>query len=166
MTNDIEFLLYYGIIGLRQKESDFYIYDVNYDPSLLRVRVKREPLLVEREIHALARHKHPAGTLRAGHATFSALRDSAERWEIELERRANEARLQETEATQEELWSRVHPLLSQSHPRYATPVSLIARLHELARDRGDMRDFRRRLRKLPKYGRSDAFMSRLKDMGI
>jgi hypothetical protein len=37
----IDFLLYYGIIGLHFEEKDFYIYDVSYDSKMLRTRVQR-----------------------------------------------------------------------------------------------------------------------------
>ncbi len=37
----IDFLLYYGVIGLRAPDKDYYIYDVNYDPKMLKIRVQR-----------------------------------------------------------------------------------------------------------------------------
>jgi len=37
----MDFLLYYGVIGLRTPESDYYIYNVNYDPKMLKIRVQR-----------------------------------------------------------------------------------------------------------------------------
>ena len=37
----VDFLLYYGVIGLRSSESDIYIYNVNYDAKMLRIRVQR-----------------------------------------------------------------------------------------------------------------------------
>jgi hypothetical protein len=37
----IDFLLYYGVIGLRTVEKDLYIYDVDYDSRKLRVRIDR-----------------------------------------------------------------------------------------------------------------------------
>jgi hypothetical protein len=36
----IEFLLYYGVIGLRIKDSDQYIFDVNYDSKILEIRAE------------------------------------------------------------------------------------------------------------------------------
>ena len=41
MDQVMDFLLYYGIIGLRTNEDDHYIYNVNYDPKMLKIRVKR-----------------------------------------------------------------------------------------------------------------------------
>ena len=37
----IDFLLYYGVVGLREEAQDRYIYDVNYDMKMLQARVKR-----------------------------------------------------------------------------------------------------------------------------
>lgn len=37
----IDFLLYYGIIGLRLPDADVYIYNVNYDPKMLKIRAQR-----------------------------------------------------------------------------------------------------------------------------
>lgn len=37
----IEFLLYYGVIGLRSGDTDIYIYDVRYDPKILETRVQQ-----------------------------------------------------------------------------------------------------------------------------
>jgi hypothetical protein len=37
----IDFLLYYGVLGLRQGGHDYYIYEVNYDLRLLKVRIGR-----------------------------------------------------------------------------------------------------------------------------
>ncbi len=37
-----EFLLYYGILGIKTGVGDFYIYDVNYDQNMLNVRISRE----------------------------------------------------------------------------------------------------------------------------
>ena len=37
----IDFLLYYGVIGLRLPEANFYIYDVNYDSKMLKMRAQR-----------------------------------------------------------------------------------------------------------------------------
>ena len=37
----IEFLMYYGVIGLRTDERDLYIYDVEYDSRKLAVRIER-----------------------------------------------------------------------------------------------------------------------------
>lgn len=37
----IEFLLYYGVLGVRSNGDDYYIYDLNYDPRMLKVRVDR-----------------------------------------------------------------------------------------------------------------------------
>ena len=37
----IEFLLYYGVIGLKWSDGDQYIYHVNYDPRMLRIRAER-----------------------------------------------------------------------------------------------------------------------------
>ncbi|WP_029050291.1 P-loop ATPase, Sll1717 family [Cupriavidus sp. amp6] len=37
----LEFLLYYGIIGLQMPERTYYIFDVNYDQKVLRIRVDR-----------------------------------------------------------------------------------------------------------------------------
>ncbi len=37
----VGFLLYYGVIGLREEHQDRYIYDVNYDTKMLQARVKR-----------------------------------------------------------------------------------------------------------------------------
>ncbi len=37
----IDFLLYYGVIGLREEAQDRYIYDVNYDMKMIQARVKR-----------------------------------------------------------------------------------------------------------------------------
>ncbi|MCO4887853.1 hypothetical protein MKD50_00580 [Cupriavidus sp. WGtm5] len=40
-TKRLEFLLYYGIIGLQTPERTYYIFDVNYDQKVLRIRVER-----------------------------------------------------------------------------------------------------------------------------
>ncbi len=37
----IDFLLYYGVIGLKSAEVDKYIYNVNYDLRQLRIRAER-----------------------------------------------------------------------------------------------------------------------------
>lgn len=37
----IDLLLYYGVIGLKYPEANKYIYDVNYEPKLLRIRIER-----------------------------------------------------------------------------------------------------------------------------
>jgi len=37
----IDFLLYYGVIGLHSHDEDLYIYNVNYDPKMLRIRAQR-----------------------------------------------------------------------------------------------------------------------------
>lgn len=37
----VEFLLYYGVIGLKSAEADKYIYNVNYDLRQLRIRAER-----------------------------------------------------------------------------------------------------------------------------
>lgn len=37
----LEFLLYYGIVGLQTSERTYYIFDVNYDQKVLRIRVDR-----------------------------------------------------------------------------------------------------------------------------
>ena len=37
----VEFLLYYGVIGLKSVEADKYIYNVNYDLRQLRIRAER-----------------------------------------------------------------------------------------------------------------------------
>jgi hypothetical protein len=36
----IDFLLYYGIIGLRTEQGDQYIFNVNYDPKVLQIRAE------------------------------------------------------------------------------------------------------------------------------
>ena len=36
----IEFLFYYGVIGLRTKDKDQYIFNVNYDPKVLQIRAE------------------------------------------------------------------------------------------------------------------------------
>jgi hypothetical protein len=36
----IEFLLYYGVLGLRVKGSDQYIFNVHYDPKILQIRAE------------------------------------------------------------------------------------------------------------------------------
>ncbi|MBS4045655.1 MAG: hypothetical protein KG075_04875 [Alphaproteobacteria bacterium] len=38
----VEFLLYYGVIGIRSNEKDHFIYDVNYNLKMLEVRANRE----------------------------------------------------------------------------------------------------------------------------
>jgi hypothetical protein len=37
----IEFLIYYGVIGLRNEEGDLYIYQVNYNPKMIQARAQR-----------------------------------------------------------------------------------------------------------------------------
>lgn len=37
----IDFLLYYGVVGLRTTEGDMYIYHVNYDSRKLAIRIDR-----------------------------------------------------------------------------------------------------------------------------
>lgn len=37
----IDFLLYYGVVGLRTVDKDLYIYDVDYDSQKLAVRINR-----------------------------------------------------------------------------------------------------------------------------
>src|SRR5699024_2044242 len=37
----IDFLFYYGVIGLRTLDSEYYIYSVNYDLRMLKIRVQR-----------------------------------------------------------------------------------------------------------------------------
>jgi hypothetical protein len=37
----IEFLIYYGVFGLRTEEGDLYIYEVNYNPKMIEARAQR-----------------------------------------------------------------------------------------------------------------------------
>ena len=37
----VDFLLYYGVIGLHTENADFYIYNVSYDPKMLKIRVQQ-----------------------------------------------------------------------------------------------------------------------------
>jgi hypothetical protein len=37
----IEFLIYYGVLGLRTEENDLYIYQVNYNPKMIEARAQR-----------------------------------------------------------------------------------------------------------------------------
>lgn len=37
----IEFLIYYGVLGLRTEGGDLYIYDVNYNPKMIEARAQR-----------------------------------------------------------------------------------------------------------------------------
>jgi hypothetical protein len=37
----IEFLIYYGVLGLRTEEGDLYIYQVNYNPKMIEARAQR-----------------------------------------------------------------------------------------------------------------------------
>jgi hypothetical protein len=37
----IEFLIYYGVLGLRTEDGDLYIYQVNYNPRMIEARAKR-----------------------------------------------------------------------------------------------------------------------------
>lgn len=37
----IDFLLYYGVIGLRAAGDEHFIYDINYDMKLLKIRAAR-----------------------------------------------------------------------------------------------------------------------------
>jgi hypothetical protein len=37
----IEFLVYYGVLGLRTEEGDLYIYQVNYNPKMIEARAQR-----------------------------------------------------------------------------------------------------------------------------
>jgi hypothetical protein len=37
----IEFLIYYGVFGLRTEEGDLYIYQVNYNPKMIEARAQR-----------------------------------------------------------------------------------------------------------------------------
>lgn len=37
----IEFLVYYGVVGLKVEDGDMYIYNVNYDPRKLAIRIAR-----------------------------------------------------------------------------------------------------------------------------
>jgi len=36
----IDFLFYYGVIGLRTENGDQYIFNVNYDPKVLQIRAE------------------------------------------------------------------------------------------------------------------------------
>lgn len=42
ITEVIDFLLYYGIIGIQSKETEYYIYSVNYDLKVLHIRASRD----------------------------------------------------------------------------------------------------------------------------
>ncbi|GAA0308840.1 hypothetical protein GCM10009087_18590 [Sphingomonas oligophenolica] len=44
-TTVIDFLLYYGVLGIRSNGSDYFIYNVNYDPKIIKVRATRDPSL-------------------------------------------------------------------------------------------------------------------------
>jgi hypothetical protein len=37
----IEFLIYYGVLGLRTEDGDLYIYGVNYNPKMIETRAQR-----------------------------------------------------------------------------------------------------------------------------
>jgi hypothetical protein len=37
----IEFLIYYGVLGLRTEDGDLYIYQVNYNPKMIEARAQR-----------------------------------------------------------------------------------------------------------------------------
>jgi hypothetical protein len=37
----IEFLIYYGVLGLRTEQDDLYIYQVNYNPKMIEARAQR-----------------------------------------------------------------------------------------------------------------------------
>jgi hypothetical protein len=37
----IEFLIYYGVLGLRTEDGDLYIYQVNYNPKMIEARARR-----------------------------------------------------------------------------------------------------------------------------
>jgi hypothetical protein len=37
----IEFLIYYGVLGLRTEDGDLYIYQVNYNPRMIEARAQR-----------------------------------------------------------------------------------------------------------------------------
>jgi hypothetical protein len=39
----IDFLLYYGVVGTRMGEIDHFIYSVNYDLKVLKIRASRLP---------------------------------------------------------------------------------------------------------------------------
>ncbi|MGH2507246.1 MAG: P-loop ATPase, Sll1717 family [Ktedonobacteraceae bacterium] len=39
--NVMDFLIYYGVIGLKEGDRELYIYDVNYDPKKLEIRIGR-----------------------------------------------------------------------------------------------------------------------------
>lgn len=38
----IQFLLYYGVVGINSNGSDYFIYNVNYDPKMLNMRMQRD----------------------------------------------------------------------------------------------------------------------------
>ena len=38
----IEFLIYYGVLGLRTEDGDLYIYEVNYNPKMIEARAQRD----------------------------------------------------------------------------------------------------------------------------
>ena len=37
----IEFLIYYGVLGLRTEDGDLYIYQVNYNSKMIEARAQR-----------------------------------------------------------------------------------------------------------------------------
>ena len=37
----IDFLIYYGVLGLRTDEGDLFIYRVNYNPKMIEARAQR-----------------------------------------------------------------------------------------------------------------------------
>jgi hypothetical protein len=39
----VDFLLYYGVLGVRASGNEYYIYTVNYDPRPMKIRLSRDP---------------------------------------------------------------------------------------------------------------------------
>jgi hypothetical protein len=124
---------------------------------------------LRRRVRALesARRGAAAGAASGGNRrSLTTLSLAARRQSRKLRSSAREARLDEIERDREALWKQARAKLGASHPRYAEPVRILARLHSLAAARGDLAAFQRRLRRLPRFGESAAFMSRLRDAGV
>ncbi len=133
---------------------------------LLRV-ARGEHVEVQREIHDRARaHLSGPRSVASSRRSLEDLTQAAGRWAEDLKRRAHEARLDEIEENKKTLWQEIERRLSEGHPRFSEPVKILAQLYGLAVERAGLTAFRKRLVRLKQYGKSPAFMKRLKDAGV
>jgi hypothetical protein len=121
---------------------------------------------VQRELRGLARSLEGETSRPSCGRTLDELARVAAQMAAEQQRRARLVRLEEIEANQARIWTQVESRLASKGAQYREPVKLLAQLHDLAKERGDLDAFFRRLERLGQYGKSKAFMQRLNEAGI